>query len=467
MKSPQLFNAKSKLMIAGTVLVLLFAVFLIAMIPNQLSHFRATLYSGEQGGWYYTLAKRLEEAAHRKHGRLKAVETEGSLDNIDRLLASKKPAFALVQGSVELPKQGVSVIAELKEKEIVYIASRQKDTTLTALAFSGKSIAIGPPKSGTAQLARTLFSAPFMKGVTPKFVTMDFSPQVDALINGTVSYAVFVLAPDSPLLDRLFARHMSLIDLAHCEAIAKHFSFLTCGVVERGFFNSVADIPPRTVRVLQTNILLVANDHVKRSDVVSILSLIRSRTPDIVDINRRYSGVSGTPFSEDARRFFDTGGATLTDRYIPWLTNFIPFALLLQVAMGLGVLFKGMAGLHRFQLWRIDTVRAELEESVAKNWVFARFKESQEAGVQMEDLSEHQERIQECSSFIAACDDLLAKTAKASFRMFVPMGNEALYRYQEELIRKLRASLLSCKRELSASLLDNERQGNHNKSDAD
>ncbi|MCK5809433.1 hypothetical protein KAH37_10645 [bacterium] len=415
---------KSFLMLGSMIFVTLFSVFLVMMIPSQLSNFHTVLYTGTDGGWYNQLGTQLAKQATSKNGKITTIQTNGSVDNLAQLLKDKKPAFAFIQGSLPLPSTGLSVIAKLTENEMVYIIGKNLEKEIKMSLFNNETIAIGPEGSGTAQLAQTLFSTDFMHDIHPHLKKMEFHKQVQAVTSGEIPFGIFVFSQKSPLIKQIFSQeNMTLANLTHCNAIAKHFHYLSCGTIDRGFFSPLSDIPPSPVNILQTDILLIANTKVSNSDVVSMLSLLKSQQPLIIQLNRKYSGVPNVPFSEDARRYFNEGGSTIADRYIPWLTNFLPFAILLQIAMGIGILFKGAASLHRFQVWRIDTARINLTNQVKTL------------------LQQENPSLTEVKELILAYKLLLDRTRIASQRMLVPMGTEMLYRYQEDLIFRERESL--------------------------
>src|SRR3974390_3156158 len=56
---------------------------------SDLSPFRATLLTGSSDGAYYALGLRLAERAKRDGRRLDVVATEGSIQNVNRLIAGR------------------------------------------------------------------------------------------------------------------------------------------------------------------------------------------------------------------------------------------------------------------------------------------------------------------------------------------------------------------------------------------
>jgi TRAP-type uncharacterized transport system substrate-binding protein len=90
--------------------------------------FHATLLTASSGGAYYILGSRLAERAKRDGSQLDIVATEGSVENVSRLIAGRNKCveqFALVQdGTPVASDSGLEVLGRLPERESLLILGR-------------------------------------------------------------------------------------------------------------------------------------------------------------------------------------------------------------------------------------------------------------------------------------------------------------------------------------------------------
>jgi TRAP-type uncharacterized transport system substrate-binding protein len=90
----------------GGSLFLIAAVSLINLSPD-LSHLDVRMVSGPELGNYYDVAERLKASAASDDGTLRNLESKGSVDNLNQLIAANDDCemhFAMVQDGVPAPK---------------------------------------------------------------------------------------------------------------------------------------------------------------------------------------------------------------------------------------------------------------------------------------------------------------------------------------------------------------------------
>src|SRR5579871_6212671 len=121
--------------------------------------FHAALLTGSPGGAYYILGSQLAKRAKRDRSQLDIVATQGSLENVSRLIADRDRCveqFAFVQdGTPVSSDSGLELLGRLPEPESLLLLGRSDRPFATFADLRGASIGIGPEGSGTAYLARS------------------------------------------------------------------------------------------------------------------------------------------------------------------------------------------------------------------------------------------------------------------------------------------------------------------------
>ena len=132
-------------------------------------------------------------------------------------------------------------------------------TRLTPLA--GKRIAAGAEGSGTRVLAVNMLKATGADKPTLKLLPLGGMAAAEALIEEKIDAAMFVAAPDAPIVQRLLkAPGVRLMNMAHADALAQRYSYLSAVTLLRGTVDLAADIPPANVKMVAVTAHLVARE---------------------------------------------------------------------------------------------------------------------------------------------------------------------------------------------------------------
>ena len=110
--------------------------------------FHGALLTGSPGGAYYVLGSQLAIRAKRDRSQLDIVATQGSLDNVSRLIADRDRCveqFAFVQdGTPVPPDSGLELLGRLPEPESLLLLGRNDRPFASFADLRGASIGIGP-----------------------------------------------------------------------------------------------------------------------------------------------------------------------------------------------------------------------------------------------------------------------------------------------------------------------------------
>jgi len=315
--------------------------------------------TGNPAGAYHLFAQRYRELLAREKIKVELRTSSGSVDNLRRLADETSGIdVALIQGGVTEPGTDyglVSLGAIYYEPLWVFHRSADRMTLLTQL--KGKRIAVGPAGSGTRALARQLLQASGINEQDALFSDASGIKAADALIAGQLDAAVFVAAPDAPVVQKLLRTpNIRLMNLDHAEALARRFGYLSPITLPRGIIDLAADIPPANVQTVATTAHIVARADFHPA-LISMLLQAAAKVHGSAGVFRKAGEFPAPregdfPISEDAQRYYKSGPPFL-QRYMPfWVANLIERLLVLLVPL-IAVLIPVMRIMPAFYDWRI------------------------------------------------------------------------------------------------------------------
>lgn len=314
--------------------------------------------TGRGDGSYHWFAKRYAETFKASGVTLEVRETAGTVENY-RLLADPNSgvSVAIVQGGACPPDLGVELhaIASLYLEPVWVFYRGQELARFSDLA--GKRIAVGPDGSGTREIAMRLLAAngvaasaaPATPTAAPTSqpvrsdspATMPIAPvelraqagqsAVDALRAGEVDAIVLVIAPSSPIVQRLLREEgpdgIRLLNFERHEAYARIFPFVSDVKLPRGVVDLKGDLPSRDVFLVAPAANLVAREDLHPA-LVPLLAKAASLAHDRGDLLSAPGTFPSARFVEfpldpAARDYFQSGPPFL-QRYLPfWIAALV------------------------------------------------------------------------------------------------------------------------------------------------
>lgn len=285
-----------------------------------------TVSAGRADGVYHAYAQRYAEKFAARGVTLRVLESDGSVQNLQRLRGAVEPTadLAFVQGgvgaAVVAQEGGMRLLTVSKiDIEPLWIFARQPG--IEALQqLQGLRISLGPAGSGTRQLGLALLEQVRLKQGEYTDATLAGMAAVDALKQGTLDVLIMVSAPDSAVIRAALASPaIHLVQLRRTAALTERLPWLVPRLLAQGTLGP--QLPPRDVTLLTTSASLVA-----RADLHPALQ--RLATDVVTEVH-----TGGGPFhrpgefpslkrlqfpaSEEARRTLTHG--------LPWLEAHLPF----------------------------------------------------------------------------------------------------------------------------------------------
>jgi TRAP-type uncharacterized transport system substrate-binding protein len=349
----------------GPILLLSAAAILVALhFVRPAPPHSLTMSSGPKGSSFETVAQQYRKILARNHIDLKIVNSEGSLDNLDRLCnAHSGVDIALVQS-------GIPACADASDLESLgsmfyqplTIFYRSRKPLLRLSELRSQRIAIGPEGSGTRTLALALLNANEIEPQGPtQLLSLEGQAATTALVNKQVD-AIFLTgdsASTAIIREMLHAGGIRLFDFTQADAYVRRFPYLSTLVLPPGAFDLGEDLPRSGINMLAPTVELLAHSNLNPAlsdllieaamEVHGHASLLQSAGQFPTPVTHAF------PISAEAARYYKSGNRGFAYRYLPfWLASLFDRALVVLVPI-LVVVIPGLRYLPQLYNWRINS----------------------------------------------------------------------------------------------------------------
>ncbi|MDP1957924.1 MAG: TAXI family TRAP transporter solute-binding subunit, partial [Rhodocyclaceae bacterium] len=222
------------------------------------------LVTGGEGSAYQSFGAAYKDVLERYGVRVIEQPSAGSTENLERLRNSELAVdAAFVQGgTVRVREDDALVSLGSLYNEPLWIFYRAElaegNGDLNQIVqLKGRRIAIGAVGSGTRHLAQELLYASQIDAGNTRLLDQGGLGLARALATRKIDAAFVVGPPQSAAVwVLLHTPGVKLMSLAHADAYARRFPYLSSLVLPRGAINLAADFPPRDVRLVATTATL-------------------------------------------------------------------------------------------------------------------------------------------------------------------------------------------------------------------
>jgi hypothetical protein len=344
------------LVAALVVLALTLVIWLVDPAPPK----TITMSAGPRDSSFLITANQYKKILARNGVRLNVLESDGSVQNLQRLLDPKQHVdIALVQGGVA---GGLDTSSLMSLGSLFYIpvVVFYRGTGVTQLSqLEGKRIAIGREGSGTRLLSLKLLDA---NGIGPGggtvLVPSDGLQAATQLVSGEVDAAILSgdSATRSLMLRLLKVPGISVMNFEEASAYTRLFPYLDQIDLPPGVLDLKYRIPPETVHLISPTVELVArtNLHPAISDLLIEAAQDVHGMPGLLQRAGQFPNPTAHEYqiSEDAQRYYKTGKSFLYRTLPFWLASIgdRTLVLLLPVAV---LLFPAMRVIPALYRWRV------------------------------------------------------------------------------------------------------------------
>jgi len=317
-----------------------------------------TMTTGMEGGSFAVLGERYRQVLARDGIQLRLLASSGSVENLTRLKdESKIIEVGFVQGGIgkaEPASKLVSLGSVFYSP--LWVFSRSQDRLDDLSQLRGKRINIGPEGSGVRRASLALLKAADASDPPTELFELPMADAGKLLKEGRLDAVMTFGSADSALVMELInAPGIQLMNFSQAEAYTRLFPDLSHVVLPKGVLNPSKRWPPEDVHLLSPTTNLIVRDNVHPALVYLLLEAA-------VEIHRGAGWVHKAgefpalktqdfPISDQAQRYFKSGGSVLYD-YLPfWAATFLDRMILLLIPLGI-VLIPLVGVLPFIYTWR-------------------------------------------------------------------------------------------------------------------
>jgi len=317
-----------------------------------------TMTTGMEGGSFAVLGERYRQVLARDGIQLRLLASSGSVENLTRLKdESKIIEVGFVQGGIgkaEPASKLVSLGSVFYSP--LWVFSRGEDRLDDLSQLRGKRINIGPEGSGVRRASLALLKAADASDPPTELFELPMADAGKLLKEGRLDAVMTFGSADSALVMELInAPGIQLMNFSQAEAYTRLFPDLSHVVLPKGVLNPSKRWPPEDVHLLSPTTNLIVRDNVHPALVYLLMEAA-------VEIHRGAGWVHKAgefpalktqdfPISDQAQRYFKSGGSVLYD-YLPfWAATFLDRMILLLIPLGI-VLIPLVGVLPFIYTWR-------------------------------------------------------------------------------------------------------------------
>jgi TRAP transporter TAXI family solute receptor len=302
---------------------------------------RLIMTTGMEGGAYAVLGERYRQVLARHGVQLQLMPSSGSVENLRRLRDESRPVdVGFVQGGIgkaEAASKLVSLGGVFYSP--LWVFYRDDDRLDDLSQLKGKRISIGPEGSGVRKIALDLLKTADVYDPPAEFYEYSMAEAGKAIKEGRLDAVMTFGSADSALvMELIHAPGIKLMSFSQAEAYGRLFSNLSHVVLPRGILNPSKRWPPEDFHLLAPTTNLIVRENVHPALVFLLLEAA-------VEIHSGAGWVHNDgefpalktqdfPISEQAQRYYKSGGSALYD-YLPfWAATFVDRMILILIPLG-------------------------------------------------------------------------------------------------------------------------------------
>jgi TRAP transporter TAXI family solute receptor len=285
-----------------------------------------TMATGAAHGGYDTFGHKYQQRLEALGLKVDLVNTNGSIENLQLLLAGKVDVAFVQGGTSQMVKdqdpehklRGLAAIY-LEPLWVFYRSDKEVDTIAQ---FRGERISVGPVKSGTEAISRLVLHAHDLDGkptIIKNLSNVDAAKELQA---GNLDVVMIVGSYQDPTVQALLrAKGVKLMSFKRDIAYNRTFPYLTPIKIAAGLLDLRDDIPPQDIIVLAPAAMLVCRDDLHPGVVEQVLKTAQSihQQGSLLDGPKAFPTLDGLdlPVDEAAETYMKSGESLLS-RVLPY-----------------------------------------------------------------------------------------------------------------------------------------------------
>ena len=317
-----------------------------------------TMTTGMEGGSYAVMGERYRQVLARDGVRLDLLPSSGSVENLARLRDESKPVEAgFVQGGVGRVEAGSRLMSLGGVFYSPLWVFYHGDAVLDDLSqLKGKRISIGPEGSGVRKFSVDLLKAADAAESATELFEYPMSEAGKALKERRVDAVMAFGSADSALvLELLNSPGIRLMSFSQAEAYSRLFPDLSHVILPKGVLNPARRFPAEDIHLLAPTTNLIVRGKLHPALVYLLLEAAVEIHGGAGWVHRAGEfpalKTQDLPISDQAQRYFKSGGSVLYDFLPFWAATFVDRMILLLIPLGF-VLIPAIGILPWIYTWR-------------------------------------------------------------------------------------------------------------------
>lgn len=318
------------------------------------------ILSGAEDSSFHNTAKRYAKIIGAHGIRVKVVVTDGSTENLQRLLDKKQTAdVGLVQTGLAEAEETPGLVSLGTMYVQPFLVFYRDPGTLDRLTqLRGRRVAIGPDGSGTRSLALKMLEENDMSAADTRLLDLDGDDAIAALIVKKAD-AIFLTSEQvrgRKIRELMREPGIKLMSLRQADGYLRRLRYLSRLEAPEGSFDLGLNLPPRDTSLVGTPVELIAREglHPAISDLLIAAAREVHGKPGMYRKAGEFPAPieHEIPISEEARRYYTSGAPFLYKRLPFWLASLVDRILIVMVPLLIVVvpLSRLIAPLYR---WRV------------------------------------------------------------------------------------------------------------------
>jgi len=303
-----------------------------------------TLATGQAGGMYDAFGARYAARLADIGIRTAAVRTNGSIDNLQRLLRDQVDVAFVQSGTASLvpdPDGRLRGIAAIYF-EPLWVFHRDGPAVKSLSDLAGRRVSIGLAGSGTEAVSAMLLREHGIDPAGPNVVRLANAAAQDGLRTGSLDAAFFVTSYRDPaIVDLLRRPDLTLHGFRRELAYTRRFPGLTPVKLGEGLLDISRNLPPADTTLLAPAALLACRATLHPRVVEQILKIAQSihASGSLIDPPLRFPSRDGLDLPQhEAAELYLTQGESFASRTLPYpLLRWTPLLRVLLVSLVLWI----------------------------------------------------------------------------------------------------------------------------------
>lgn len=277
---------------------------------------------GQPDGVYNTLAETYRGRMSRVGLDVRVVQTNGSVDNLERLLRNEADVALVQAGTSGLVRNTEDRLRGLAALYFEPLWVFHRDPRLTSLrALQGRRVSVGPSRSGTEAVAKALLREYGIED-GPLLANLPNAEARQRLERGELDAALFVTSYRDPTVLALLRRDdVRLLGFRRDTALARRFPALQPLSLPEGVIDLQRNIPAEDKTLLAPAALLVSRIDLHPRVVEQLLKVAHAlhRPGSLLDPPARFPSLDGLDLPpHEAAEVYLTQGESFLSRTLPY-----------------------------------------------------------------------------------------------------------------------------------------------------